>query len=362
MSAHRLVAYTHGVDDPAARFRIGQFAPSFERAGWDVELRPQRPERPWDSAIGWQPARWVDQRIGVALRRRQRRSDIRGASAFDVAFVSRDLLEGDARHEHELRRRNPRIVFDVDDAIHLGAKRAHFALACANAAWVTTGNAGLAEVARQYTDRVSVIPTVVDTGAYAPPPPPRTGQALRLGWLGSDRSIRETLHRHAAMLADLQAALGFELVVVSRPRRDMPDARLRWQHVDWTPEVETRIAERFDVGIMPLVDDEFQRAKCGCKLLQYMAAGLPAIASPVGVNLRLLDAGRGLPARDRDEWAAAIERLRDPGLRAAMGSAGRRFVEREFSVSAWFPRLLDVVESVRAGRRPSTAAGASVPG
>ncbi|MCC6378717.1 MAG: glycosyltransferase [Burkholderiales bacterium] len=356
MSARRLVAYTHGVDHPAARFRIGQFIPSFERAGWDVALRPQSPEQPRDSPIAWRPARTVHQRLRFALRRRRRLNDLADAAGFDVAFVSRDLLEGDPAWERELARRNPRTVFDFDDAIHLGRKREHFARACEGAAWVTAGNEHLAAVARKFTDRVSVVPTVVDTDAIPPPPDPAAGRPLRLGWLGSDRSIRETLHAHAAMFADLQAELGFELVVVSKPRREMPDRRLRWRHVEWSPATEARIADHFDVGIMPLVDDEFQRLKCGCKLLQYMAAGLPSIATPIGINPSLLGGGRGIAATDRDAWAGAIARLRDPDLRRTIGATARPYVERHYSVAAWFPRLFDVVESVRLGATPRTVA------
>lgn len=352
MSAKRLVAYTHGVDHPAARFRIGQFVPRFERAGWEVALRPYRPERPGDSPIVWPPARSTHQRMRMALRRMRRRHDLADAGRFDVAFVSRDLLGGDPAWEGELARRSPRRIFDFDDAIHLGPKRAHFAYACARASWVVAGNERLASFAREHTDRVSVVPTVVDTAAFPPPPVAVDRRPLRLGWLGSDLSIRETLHVYAPMLADLQAELGFELVVVSRPARAMPDRRLRWRHVEWTPRVETRIADHFDVGIMPLVDDEFQRHKCGCKLLQYMAAGLPSIATPLGVNRTLVDGGRGIGAGDRDAWAGAITRLRDPDLRRTIGAAARAFVERSYSVDTWFPRLLDVVESVRRGHVP----------
>lgn len=356
MSAgRRLIAYTHARDDPAARFRVRQFIPWFERAGWTVSHRPSRPERPWQSPHASPPLRWLDQRAGVAMRRVRRWRDIRDAAGYDVAFVNRDLLEGRLVHEAALLRRNPRVVFDFDDAIHLGAKEAHVAWICQRAAWVTAGNDLLADVARRYTERVSVVPTVVDTGAYPPPPRPGQDRPLRVGWLGSDLSIRETLFPFAPLLGGLQAALGFELVVVTKPRRELPEERLRWRHVDWSPEIETRIAEHFDVGIMPLQDDAFQRGKCGCKLLQYMAAGLPVVATPVGVNARIVGADRGYLARDAAEWGEALARLRDPALRGELGAAGRRFVEREYSVERWFPRLLDVVERVAAGSRPTMA-------
>jgi glycosyltransferase involved in cell wall biosynthesis len=352
----RLIAYTHGRDDPAARFRIVQFIPHFERAGWDVSHRPNRPERPWSSPYRVPPLRWADQRIRIGLRRLRREWDIHAASSHDVAFVSRDLLGGRLRFEAALRARNPHVIFDLDDAIHLGAKEAHVAWACAHAAWVTAGNDLLADVARRYTDRVSVLPTVVDTDAYALAGHARTGAPLRVGWLGSDRSIGSTLLPFLDTLAALQRVLGFEFVVVTAPRPPIGRTDLRWRHVAWSPAVETRIADHVDVGIMPLADGAFERGKCGCKLLQYMAAGLPAIASPVGINTRLLAGGRGFLADGERAWADALRALADPGLRRTLGAAGRAFVEREYSLRAWFPRLLRIVEGVRAGTRPGVGA------
>jgi glycosyltransferase involved in cell wall biosynthesis len=355
VTPRRLIAYTHARDDPAARFRIGQFIPRFERAGWSVSHRTNHPERPWQSPFSAPSARWAHQHAGVAVRRLWRQWDIRAAAAFDVAFVNRDLLEGRVAYEAALLRRNARVVFDFDDAIHLGEKEAHVAWTCTRAAWVTAGNELLAHVARRYTDRVSVVPTVVDTDTYPATGDPREDGPLRVGWLGSDLSIRETLFSFLPTLAALQQAIGFEFVVVSKPRPNLPSGPLRWRFVEWNPTVETRIAGLFDVGIMPLQDNPFQRGKCGCKLLQYMAAGLPTVASPVGINARLLDDGRGFLASDRDAWGAALTRLRDGALRREQGAAARRFVAGEYSVNAWFPHLLNIVESVRVGGRPSAA-------
>ena len=116
MTGHRLIAYTHARDDPAARFRLRQYVPRFERAGWSVSHRPCRPERPWASPFSVAPLRWIHQRAGVASRRWRRRRDIADAAGYDAAFVNRDLLEGRIENEAALIRRNPRVLFDFDDA------------------------------------------------------------------------------------------------------------------------------------------------------------------------------------------------------------------------------------------------------
>jgi glycosyltransferase involved in cell wall biosynthesis len=264
-------------------------------------------------------------------------------------FLNRDLLEGKFSYEAALFERNPRVVFDFDDAIFLGEKAGHIGQICRRAAWVLVGNEYLAEFARQHSSRVSVIPTVIDTELYAAAPQLTPGQ-VRVGWLGSNQSIRETLWPHLYLLAELQSALGFEFVVMTRPRPDIPTSRLRWRFVEWSPAEETRIASHFDIGIMPLIDTPFQRGKCGCKILQYMSASLPVVASPVGINGDLLGNGdRGLAAHDAEGWREALSTLSaSPDLRRAMGQRGHDFVAEHYSVNTWFPRWLSIIENVAA--------------
>lgn len=346
----RIIAYVHGTMDPAARFRIGQYIPMLGQAGWQVSVRPQRPERPWDIDLGHALVSAPARRIGTWLRRRNRRRDIDDAAGFDCVFQNRDLLEGRLEYEERLLRRNARVIFDFDDAIYLGAKADHVGRVCAGAAWVAAGNEELASFARLHTSRVTVIPTVVDHVLYPPAPPvqaPRTC-TVRVGWLGSSLSIEQTLYPFVPMLAELQKLLPFELVVMTAPKPSLPPGDLRWRFEQWTPHAETQIASHFDIGVMPLVDNPYQRGKCGCKLLQYMAAGLPAVASPVGINASLLgDGARGFAASTRDEWKDSLATLiRDVGLRCAMGSSGRAFVRDHYSVQRWCPTLLKLIEQV----------------
>ena len=355
--SRRLIAYAHERGGPASRFRVEQLVPLLERAGWSVSLRTQDPARPWDSPYRG-ALRWLHRRVRMRLRHVRRMRDVRAASAYDVVLLNRDLLGGRPEYEDELFRRNPRVVFDFDDAIYLGRNEAHVAGICARAAWVTAGNETLADFARRHTDRVTVLPTVVDTDASLVRHTHERAGPVRVGWLGSDRSIRETLLPYLPMLARLRDALGFELVIVTKPRPELPPELGAWRWVEWNPESETRIAELIDVGIMPLVDEPFQRGKCGLKLLQYMAAGLPAVASPVGINVQLLGDGRGLCAASDDQWRDALAALvRDPGLRATLGATGRAFVEERYALRTWFPVLEEILARVAAEEpraRPAT--------
>jgi glycosyltransferase involved in cell wall biosynthesis len=108
---------------------------------------------------------------------------------------------------------------------------------------------------------------------------------------------------------------------------------------------------------MPLADEEYQKGKCGCKILQYMAAGLPAVVSPVGINTKLVENGeRGFLTGTEEEWFVALRTLMsDPILRQKIGSRGRDFVERKYSLRVWLPVLLELLEKV--SKYPSYSAG-----
>jgi glycosyltransferase involved in cell wall biosynthesis len=118
----------------------------------------------------------------------------------------------------------------------------------------------------------------------------------------------------------------------------------------WSEADEVRSLKGLDIGIMPLPDEPWTRGKCGYKLIQYMASGLPVVASPVGVNGDIVRHGEnGFLASTEREWNEALSRLiADPDLRRRMGALGRRRVEREFSLKVQAPRLERLVRSVAA--------------
>jgi glycosyltransferase involved in cell wall biosynthesis len=353
-----LIACSHSRVDPASRFRVLQYLPHLEAAGWRVAHRPNRPSRYWKPAIRFKPLRLLQRRVTGAARRLNRRCDIRDAAAYDVVFLNRDLLEGDIAWEKRLFAGNRNIVFDFDDAIFLGQKREdHIGWICSSARWVTAGNDHLADFARRFTDRVTVLPTVVETDRYVPQgaiEKDMTGR-VRVGWLGSDLSIRETLFTRWDMIARLQQKLDFEFVICSWPRPNPPSNALRWRFVPWSPSIEEEIAREIDIGIMPLVDNEYQRGKCGLKLLQYMAAGLPVVASPVGVNRSIVEHGMtGFLADEESDWRDGLaELIGAADLRRRFGEAGRRRCEADFSLKVWLPTLLGILD---AAARPQDAA------
>jgi hypothetical protein len=345
----RLLGMTNSAFDPASRVRFIQFIPGLEQASWNVVHRPNLPDRQWRSRL---PGRWsraAAHRLGRVRMKWNRWRDVSEAGHFDAVFVNRDLAGGGLLFEKRLLSRNSRVVFDFDDAIFVGRNEAAVAWMCSRAAWVTPGNEYLAAFARRFTSRVTVIPTVIDTDRYALAPPRSPGAPVRVGWSGSDQSISSALYPSLPMLEALQKRLGFEFVIITNTRPTLPGTSLRFTFIPWRAEEEGGLGRHMDIGLMPLVDDTFQRGKCGLKLLQYMAAGLPTVASPVGVNATITIPGEtGFLASTAGEWAGALEALvRSEELRRKLGAAGRRRCEESYSIRVWLPALLEILDRVR---------------
>jgi glycosyltransferase involved in cell wall biosynthesis len=127
----------------------------------------------------------------------------------------------------------------------------------------------------------------------------------------------------------------------------------------WDEDTEARDIAAFDVGVAPLADGPWERGKCGFKIIQYMAAGRPVVASAVGANRSIVQHGiTGFLASTDAEWTAALRTLEgDRDLRRRMGDAGRRLVEERYSIQANVPALAACLQEA-AGRRRGSAAGA----
>lgn len=345
----KLLGLTQSGFCPASRFRFIQFIPYLEKAGWQVDHRPNKPDRQWRSPMKSRWARAIHYRLGRGLMRINRASDLVEAAGYDLIFVGRDFASEGPLFQAAFRHVMHKCVYDLDDAIFTGRKGERIVRwLCQHAAWVTPGNEYIANYARQFTDRITIIPTVIDTDTYIPRQfGDECGRPLRIGWSGSDQSIGPTLIPYLPMLQDLQRQLNFELVVITNTCPNLPTT-MKWRFLPWKKHEEGLLSEKFDIGIMPLADDAFQKGKCALKLLQYMAAGLPTVASPVGANKEVIQhRSTGFLAADDAEWHAALRcLLLNPELRISMGMQGRQRCENEYSIKRWLPVMLKIFENV----------------
>ncbi len=339
-----VLAFTLGVNHPSSRMRIAAYAPYFARAGWNLRLHHFHSGM---GKSGQQTDAWwrrAGRRLHRNFRTMQAASALRRLDPRQPIIISRELP---VSRRPFLSAPNP-LVLDVDDALYLGANRSGLDALCRKAQIVVCGNttiaANLSDIARKCT----VIPTVVDTDLYAVRDDYHWTGPLRLGWLGSSMSIEQTLWPLADTLRALQAGLHFELVIISdEPAAFLQDAP--WtRFIKWSPVVEQSIGAHIDIGIMPLEDNPYQAAKCGAKLLQYMAAGLPVIASPVGVNRDIvIDGSTGFWATSPQDWRQAIQRLlQDEPLRASLGNDGREHIVRNYSVARWAGNWIETLNQL----------------
>lgn len=258
----------------------------------------------------------------------------------DCLLVQKKLFP--PRLVRRLRSRASRLVYDVDDAVHLDAgestrNRDRFAAITGAADRVLAGNPALAAAAA-VPARTVVLPTPVDVHAIVPPP--SGARNLRLAaWVGTRTNLANlelVWEAWSGVRARLPEA---ELVIMcDRPPNNMPSGVT---FSPWSPGAERELLTAAAVGIMPLHDTPFNRGKCGFKILLYQAAGMAVAASPVGINAELIEDGvDGRLPRDTAGWRDALGALlSDPKQAARLGAAGRARVEAHHALEVLYPRF-----------------------
>jgi hypothetical protein len=320
MSKPKLLFLTSGRDTPSSRFRVMQYLPRLrEVARPSVSpCRPQKDLTQRDFRFGGWP---LGLTLGT-LKMFSRLTAIARGPLHDLVYIERELLlSWSPKLETLAMTLAPRSIFDFDDAIYLRHPEVIAAI-CARAGRVVVGNETLAAFARKHTDRVSVVPTAIDTDRYRP----GTRDAKTVVWTGSAENLK--------YLAAIRPRIRAPLRVVCNRKPDF-----ECEFVPWDPTSEVEALRNAAVGIMPLPDEEWTRGKCGFKLLQYMACGLPCVASPVGVNAEIV----GETGVVSEDWEAGIERAM-----ALDGAAARERVEARYSVRAVFPRWWDAIQQALA--------------
>jgi len=278
---------------------------------------------------------------------------------FDLLWVQNDLLPYVPGFlETSLLRTTVPVVYDCDDATFhsydrhnnpfvrsLLARKIQPLLRRARAAMC--GNEYLKAYVEKYCANASVVPTVVDTGVYLSRASRPSSGPPTIGWVGSASTwiyVKPLIPLLRQLAAARKATI--RAVGVGARSKTVPE----FEFIDWSLATEVHEIQGFDIGIMPLTDDDWSRGKCGYKLIQYMACGLPVVASPVGVNTRIVRHGQnGFLASTEGEWKDALATLlSNPELRASMGEAGRALVENEYSLRGQAPRVAEILRSAAA--------------
>jgi glycosyltransferase involved in cell wall biosynthesis len=175
-----------------------------------------------------------------------------------------------------------------------------------------------------------------------------------VGWIGSPSTMKY-LKGLMPVLERLGEEVGYGLLIVNgelRIKNEELGGKVDIKHTVWTEEGEVEAIRKMDIGIMPLPDDPWERGKCAYKLIQYMACGLPVVASPVGMNTDVVRHGEnGFLASTEEEWIQALKTLiLDADLRKKMGEKGLELVKERFTVERNFGMMLSEVERVISGK------------
>lgn len=326
----RVLFIGRGVDHASTRVRLLQYRAPLAEHGADVRVLEWQPTTRAAvvrlTALALQLARWAD-----------------------VVVILKPRLH--PRVVETIRRINPRIVVDIDDAMwtwgDVFADRFDHAAGCARA--ISAGSGYLATLATErypaaITER---IPTAVQLDDYPMRPPHRDEAPVVVGWIGNTASLGDFSDPVArALQHNIDAGRVTLRIVCSRP---LEHEGLTAEFEPWSLDTELDSLQRFDIGIMPLDDSEGARGRCGLKAIQCMAVGVPVVASPVGAATEIIDGhSNGLLASTEDEWSDAIGRLAgSAALRGSMGARARATIEADFSVAANIPRLLALFAAVQ---------------
>ncbi len=350
---------THPLEVASTRYRVLAYEPALREAGYEIQFHPFFPSESLEELYA--PGK-AGSKTGWLLKGARKRLEVLRGTRYDLVFIHRELfplglLPGMALLEGELRRHGAPVIYDFDDAIFLPHRRNRGLVGklenthsvrhlIALSRRVIAGNSFLAEYAAKLNPDVVCLPTPVDTDRYVPRSNNPGGSLLTVGWIGSPSTAKYLLSL-TPVFQQLARTHRFRLKVVGAGQ----PVRIPGVEVDckgWDLQTEAEEFRNCDIGVYPLWDDEWSRGKCGYKALQFMASGVPVVASAIGMNNQIIRHGTdGLLARSPEEWLPALERLLDGSeLRRRLGDAGRRSVEEQYALSQFAPKFLQALEEI----------------
>lgn len=329
---------------PNLRFRLEQWVPYLRRDhGIEVEFLPY--ESPELSLLMRARGR-RGRKLALAMRDLARRWMQRHeAKRFDGAIVVHEASTiGGAWFERYLARAGVPFIYDFDDPLWVTSVEfgdwvtglwrgpGKFEEITRLASHVSVGNDYLANWARRFNPHVSIVRTSIDLATYHVPAERRRHEPFTIEWSGQAGASMRFLESVRPAIEELGRSLRVKLRVISTeaPR---PYEHVETEFVPWRAESEAPDLADADVGIMPLPDVPSTRGKCGLKALQYMAVGVPAVVSPVGINTEIVrDGENGLLASMHEEWVTALRTLAEnEPLRQRFAAAARRTVESRYT-------------------------------
>lgn len=333
---------------PSQRYRFEQYFDFLKANGFECELSFIIDEKA--DSIFYSPGN-IFSKLNITIKSAFKRwNDIKRSNEFDIIFVQREaFMTGSSFFEKRFAKSKSKtkLVFDFDDSIWLldtsdankkwgwlkSAKKTGDIIKVSDL--ILAGNDYLAEYARTFNSNVKVIPTTVDTDIFYRKSEYLNNEKICIGWSGSITTIKH-FEQAIPFLRKIKSKYGEKVYFKVMGDESYTNEELSIKGIPWTEETEVEELSTFDIGIMPLPNDEWVKGKCGLKGLSYMALEVPTIMSDVGVNSQIIEDGKnGLLASSEEQWIEKISQLIESfELRKKLGKEGRNTVIERYSMES----------------------------
>lgn len=344
--------------NPSQRFRMEQYFPFLREAGFTCDYS-------WfinstDDKVFYSEGHVIGKAAIFLKAALVRFRDLFRTNHYDIIFIQREaFMTGSVFFEKQFSRSKAKVIFDFDDAIWLhdtsdSNKRLSWlkrpsktSEIIAFADQVIAGNDYLASYAKNFNENTTVIPTVVNTAIYLPSQKKQDpGNPVTIGWTGSLSTVKH-FQAIIPMLQHLKTRYKEKIKIVVIGDQSTLFKEPWIETKAWKVSDEITQLQEFDIGLMPLPDDEWSKGKCGFKAIQYMALAIPCVASPVGVNNTIINHGHnGFLASTAEEWRQLLTLLiENETLRNQLGREGRKTIEAQYSLQSQLPIMMRVLRS-----------------
>jgi glycosyltransferase involved in cell wall biosynthesis len=342
---------------PSQRLKFEQYYPYFREAGFDIAVSPFISKALWN--IIYKKGFFLKKVFYTTAGYMKRIRDLFRISNYDLIYIHLWVTPfGPAIFERLFRFFAKKIVYDIDDLVYLGnvKSKSHplvnfikgrrkpiYLMQSAN--HVITCTPYLDEFVRKYNSNTTDISSTVDTNRYLPVNEYSNKKRLTIGWSGSI-STSKYFYLLADVLKTLKKEHDFRIFVIGD--KNIQIDGLEIIAVDWEEEKEICYLQQIDIGLYPLPFEEWVYGKSGLKAIQYMALGIPTVATAIGANFRVIENGiSGFLVTDETEWKQALKKLlEDSELRRRIGTEGRKKVERIFSVQSNISAYLNILKQL----------------
>jgi glycosyltransferase involved in cell wall biosynthesis len=344
---------------PSQRFRFEQYFDVIKNEGIDFKIKPFFSYKTW--SILYSKGNFILKFFGIVNGFMLRLFTLFSVPKYDYIFIHREATPiGPPIFEFLCAKIfRKKIIYDFDDAIWLPNTSEENWLAaklkwhikvksiCSWSYKVSCGNEFLCNYAKQFSNRVYLNPTTIDTHHLHNRIhiTKNHDNKIIIGWTGSHSTLKYlNVFEKIFNVLEQKYPSQLELMVIADKKPDLAIKSLRFK--SWTKENEIDDLLNFDIGIMPLTDDAWAKGKCGFKALQYMALGIPVVTSPVGVNSVIVDQGmNGFLCTTTDEWINSLEKLiNNKSLRENMGASGRKKIIDHYSVASNSSNFLSLLQ------------------